>query len=81
MPAPAHSNIAAARLSRAEFASASNIAATAAVEVVAGGQPKKRIQLMPIGEIVLRELRGQGITGTAYYERGQDVLESRANVG
>lgn len=34
------------------------IAAAAAVEVVSAGAPKKRIQLMPLGEIVLRDGRG-----------------------
>ena len=39
-------------------APASYIAAAAAVEVVSDGVPKKRIQLLPLGEIVLRDGRG-----------------------
>ncbi|PZU43880.1 MAG: hypothetical protein DI568_16700 [Sphingomonas sp.] len=57
----------------------SYIAAAAAVEVVSDGVPKKRIQLLPLGEVKLRDKRG---TFHMSAEQARAVVEaSRAYAG
>ena len=54
------------------------IAAAAAVEVVSGGVPKKRIQLLPLGEIVLRDGRGPFNMSSAQAQAVVDATRAHA---